>query len=102
MGTLKFQCLTGTCEYPCEACVAAGFKNSQEDITRPSHYHKGGIDVIDFIKLHFKDRKYTVAEGFFIGNILKYTCRYKEKNGQDDLVKAKDYLERLMELDGAK
>jgi hypothetical protein len=99
---VEFHCIDGNCEYPCEACIAAGAIKPEKDITRPTHYHKGGIDVIDFMKLHFPEKKYTVAEGFFIGNILKYTCRYKEKNGQDDLIKAKDYLERLMELDGDK
>jgi hypothetical protein len=96
---VKFNCIDGDCDYPCESCITAG-AIEREDITRPSHYHKGGIDVIDFMKLHFTERKYSVVEGFYIGNILKYICRYKEKNGQDDLIKAKDYLERLMELDG--
>ena len=91
---MKFNCIDGDCDYPCEVCISRGAEN----ITRPSHYHKGGIDVIGFLEQHFTDRKYTVAEGFFIGNIIKYTCRYKEKNGMDDLIKAQDYLERLMKL----
>jgi len=29
---------------------------------------------------------------FCEGNIIKYICRYKKKNGKEDLLKAKDYL----------
>ena len=72
----------------------------EDDITRPAHYHKGGIDVISYLEQHFPQRKYTVAEGFFIGNIIKYVSRYKEKNGLDDLKKAEDYLLRLKDLEG--
>lgn len=72
------------------------FDDEPVDITKPKHYHKGGIDVIEFLKQHFPERKYTVAEGFFIGNSLKYICRYQEKNGSEDLIKAIDYIQRLM------
>lgn len=30
------------------------------------------------------------------GNIIKYVCRYKNKNGKEDLLKAKEYLEQLI------
>lgn len=36
-------------------------------------------------------------EGFLRGNIIKYIARYPEKNGVEDLLKAKHYLERLIE-----
>ena len=31
------------------------------------------------------------------GNIIKYVCRYKEKNGRQDLDKAMHYIELLKE-----
>ncbi|MBD7914541.1 DUF3310 domain-containing protein [Clostridium sp. Sa3CUN1] len=34
---------------------------------------------------------------FFEGNVIKYITRYKEKNGLEDLLKAKTYLEELIE-----
>jgi len=37
-------------------------------------------------------------EGFLRGNIIKYIARYKDKDGERDLFKAKHYLERLIEL----
>ncbi len=69
--------------------------------TKPAHYHKGGIDVIGFLEQHFgKDEGYSVAEGFYIGNIIKYVSRYKQKNGVEDLQKAKVYLEKLKQHRG--
>ena len=64
--------------------------------TRPSYYHKGGIDVIEFLDSHFGgDSGYTVKEAFCIGNIIKYVTRYKQKNGLEDLQKAEYYLNQL-------
>lgn len=34
--------------------------------------------------------------GFVEGNIIKYVTRYKRKNGMQDLLKAKHYLEMLI------
>ncbi len=36
-------------------------------------------------------------KGFFWANVVKYTLRFKSKGGVDDLKKAKDYLEWLIE-----
>jgi hypothetical protein len=35
--------------------------------------------------------------GFLEGNIIKYVTRYKHKNGKADLLKAKEYLDKLLE-----
>ena len=59
------------------------------NITSPEHY-KSTIEPIDFIvanKLNFIE-----------GNIVKYVVRYKQKNGLEDLLKAQEYLKRLIEL----
>ena len=56
----------------------------------PQHYQQGNIQVLDFIT----DQKFTYLEG----NIVKYICRYKTKNGLEDLEKADYYLSRLIEL----
>lgn len=69
-------------------------------INKPNHYHKNGIDVIGYLEQHFPSKAtVTVAEGFFIGNVIKYVSRYKEKNGIEDLEKAMFYLEKLIELE---
>lgn len=36
------------------------------------------------------------VRGFLKGNVLKYVTRYEDKNGIDDLIKAHEYLRRLI------
>jgi hypothetical protein len=67
-----------------------------DKVKKPLHYHMGDIDVIEFLERYFPDRTYTVAEGFYIGNIIKYVCRHKNKGDMDDLIKAENYLHKLM------
>ena len=33
------------------------------------------------------------------GNVIKYVTRYKDKNGIEDLEKAKEYIDRLIEYE---
>lgn len=54
---------------------------------------------------HYKDKAiqpwdYIAANelGYFEGNIIKYVSRWREKAGVQDLMKAKHYLEKLIEL----
>ena len=35
--------------------------------------------------------------GYMEGNIIKYVSRWKEKGGEKDLLKAKHYLDKLIE-----
>jgi len=67
----------------------------KNDALRPYHYHKGGMDLFQFLEL-----KWTPAqlEAFYAGNVLKYVLRYDNKNGLEDLQKAKVYLEELIKL----
>ncbi len=63
---------------------------------KPNYYHKGGIDVIGFMGTKAnKDEQV----GFLRWNIIKYVTRYREKNGVEDLNKAKYYLDQLIELE---
>jgi hypothetical protein len=52
-------------------------------------YYKRSIQVTDFI--------IDYDMNFLEGNIIKYVTRYKNKNGIEDLEKAKWYLEKLIE-----
>lgn len=66
----------------------------------PSHYHRNEIDVHGYLQKHFpKEGTYTVAEGFHIGNVIKYVSRYKDKNGIVDLKKAEANLKILIEME---
>jgi hypothetical protein len=73
----------------------------EDEVNKPSHYHKGSIDVIGYLEQHFGNKPYTVAEGFAIGNAIKYVSRYKEKGGMKDLKKAEFYVRKLMEYENA-
>jgi hypothetical protein len=35
--------------------------------------------------------------GFLEGNVIKYVCRHAAKNGRDDLLKARHYIDLLLE-----
>lgn len=36
-------------------------------------------------------------EGYLQGNVIKYIARYRDKNGVEDLLKARHYLDKLIE-----
>lgn len=64
-------------------------------VNHPNHYQsETGLEVIDVIDA-FTDGLDGV-EAFNTGNIIKYVCRWKKKNGIEDLEKAKWYLENLI------
>lgn len=65
---------------------------------RPKYYKdKNGKDLFS----HFKDGLLNREQlsGFYLGNIMKYLTRYREKNGIEDLEKASVYLNQLKELE---
>ena len=62
-----------------------------DTVNHPSHYQsKSGLEVIEVIK-EFAD-----VEAFCTGNAIKYICRWKSKNGIEDLKKAKWYIDYLI------
>ena len=64
-------------------------------VNHPDHYQsKTGIEVIDVIEA-FTDELNGV-EAFDTGNAIKYICRWKNKNGVEDLEKARWYIEHLI------
>ena len=65
--------------------------------TSPDHYKcASGVGCRDLI--YHMTYESTGVEAFYIGNIIKYLFRFTKKNGVDDLVKAKVYLQFLIEL----
>ena len=64
------------------------------DAINPNHYKRGGMEAIDVIKAFTSNL--IGIEATDTGNILKYVLRWKEKNGVEDLKKAKWYLEHLI------
>ena len=56
-----------------------------------NHYKEFRIQPIEFIEGN--------DLGFSVGNVIKYVCRYKHKNGKEDLLKARHYIDLLIELE---
>lgn len=63
-------------------------------IENQPHYKNQGIEPIDLMRNNFSKEEFA---GFLQGNVLKYMLRYKDKNGIEDLKKAKTYLTWLIE-----
>ena len=55
------------------------------------HYKAMAIQPVEFIHAN--------SIPYFEGNVIKYVCRWRSKNGLDDLKKAKHYLELLIALE---
>lgn len=56
-----------------------------------NHYMQFAIQPIDFIHEN--------GLGYIEGNVIKYVCRHRGKNGRQDIEKAIHYLELLLELE---
>jgi len=64
---------------------------SKDDLVKhPKHYNKG-IECWDYVESH--------NMGFSQGNVVKYVTRYKHRDGLKDLKKAKEYLEKLIDIE---
>ena len=66
------------------------------DPTNPSYYghDEAVIECIEYIESHAFD--------FLEGNVIKYVTRYQNKNGSEDLKKARWYLDRLIKREEGK
>ena len=68
----------------------------KEEVTNPKHYDKVGfaIQPIEYITKNELD--------FLEGNVIKYISRYQHKGGVNDLLKARTYIEFLIERERGK
>ena len=64
------------------------------DATTPSHYQGKTMQVFDVLNEFLTPEE---NHGFYIGNIIKYVVRFKGKNGKEDLLKAREYLNKLID-----
>lgn len=71
-------------------------KNNHDAVNHPSHYCTGGIECIDVIKA--TSQGMDGIEAFCHGNAMKYLFRWKQKNGMEDLKKARWYIDKLIEI----
>ena len=74
------------------------YKNMDENVpdmvNHPQHYTQGGIECIDALKAATVGKR--GIEAVCVANVIKYLWRYEEKNGIEDVRKAKWYIERLL------
>ena len=63
-------------------------------VNHPKHYTQGGIECIDALKAATVGKR--GIEAVCVANVIKYCWRYEEKNGIEDVRKAKFYIERLL------
>ena len=70
-------------------------KESNVDmVNHPSHYTQGGIECIDALNAATVSK--TGIEAVCTANVIKYLWRYEEKNGIEDVKKARWYIDRLI------
>ena len=62
--------------------------NAKQDYQKPSHYTRQAIQPLEYIMAN--------DLGFIEGNVVKYVTRHKDKNGVEDLEKARDYIDELI------
>ena len=80
---------------PGESFNSCRARNGLDMVNHPSHYKaKNGMEVIDVIEAFTANL--SGYEATHTGNVIKYICRWKEKNGLEDLRKAQWYLNRLI------
>ena len=81
---------------PGESFNSCRARNGFDMVNHPSHYKaKNGMEVIDVIEAFTENLN--GYEAAHTANVIKYVCRWKEKNGLEDLRKAQWYLNRLIE-----
>lgn len=72
------------------------YESDDKMVSHPAHYQsEKGFEVIDVIEAFTSDLK--GIEAVDTANVIKYICRWKYKNGVQDLKKAMWYLTNLIE-----
>ena len=71
------------------------YETNDKMVSHPPHYQsESGLEVIKVIEAFTADLK--GIEAVDAGNVIKYICRWKNKNGLQDLKKAMWYLQDLI------
>lgn len=68
-----------------------------DNVKHPNHYTYCGIECIAAIEAVCSSL--IGFEGYCAGNIIKYIWRHKFKNGIEDLKKAREYIDFLIEYE---
>ncbi|RZS94164.1 DUF3310 domain-containing protein [Cuneatibacter caecimuris] len=72
------------------------YESNDKMVSHPDHYQsETGLEVIQAIEAFTFDLK--GIEAVDTGNIIKYACRWKKKNGIQDLEKIMWYTQHLID-----
>ena len=72
------------------------YESNDKMVSHPKHYQsKSGLEVIDVIEAFTANL--SGIEATDTGNIIKYACRWKNKNGIQDLEKIMWYTQHLID-----
>ena len=74
-------------------CENHGEKIPEDNNLKPKYYNKGKIEVIDILEDQLSKEE---LKGFYLGMVIRYLTRERKKNGLEDLLKAKYYLDRFI------
>lgn len=69
-------------------------KKQKDNVNHPSHYTQGGVECIDALAAATINLQ--GIEAVCTANAIKYLWRWKQKNGVEDLKKAKWYIDKLI------
>jgi hypothetical protein len=70
-------------------------EKEHDNVNHPSHYETGKSECIDVM---IETQGIEATKNFCVCNAFKYIYRHNMKNGEEDLRKAKWYLDKYMEL----
>lgn len=82
-------------EPPCEGSDLERLEKAHNPVTNPPHYNQGGVEAIEIIEHIVAGYKDPIIAGL-VWQVLKYLIRAPHKNGSEDLLKARWYLNRVV------
>lgn len=83
--------------YACTCPECEGQETQFDNVTNPKHYQ--GIHGLEAIEVHKNFLTEEELRGYYKGNALKYLLRERNKNGLEDLKKARQHLNWLILLE---
>lgn len=67
------------------------YKDALAEQPGGTHYKQMVIQPVEFV--------YANDLSYMQGNVIKYICRYADKNGVEDLRKARHYIDLLIQME---
>lgn len=67
-----------------------------DNVNHPAHYTQGGIECIDALAAATVGK--TGIAAVCVANAIKYLWRYEDKNGIEDVEKARWYVDKLIQV----